>query len=177
MKPLEEFAIQFVGLKLGEHCFEYKIEKKFFDFFEYEEFNDANVNVEVVLNKKSTHLELHFKASGTLNVFCDLTNELFDQRIENEFGLVVKFGDELNNENDEILIIPRSEYEINVAQYIYELIVLSMPSKKIHPGIKDGTLNSDILDKLNELSPKGLNNNNEATDPRWNVLKKLLTDK
>jgi len=177
MKPLEEFAIQFVGLKPGEHCFEYKIEKKFFDFFEYEEFNDANVNVEVVLNKKSTHLELQFKASGTLNVFCDLTNELFDQRIDNEFGLVVKFGDELNNESDEILILPHAEFEINIAQYIYELIVLSMPSKKIHPGIKDGTLNSDILDKLNELSPKGLNNNNEATDPRWNVLKKLLTDK
>jgi uncharacterized metal-binding protein YceD (DUF177 family) len=178
MRPLKEYIVQFVGLKLGVHCFEYKIDKKFFDFFEYEEFNDANVNVIVELEKKPTLLELHFKASGTINVFCDLTNEPYNQEIDNEFDLVIKFGDEYNNDNEEILIIPHGEYEINVAQYIYELIVLSMPSKRIHPGIKDGTLNSEILDKLEELSPKGLNdNNNEGNDPRWNTLKKLLTDK
>jgi hypothetical protein len=28
MKPLKEFNIQFIGLKLGEHHFEYDIEKK-----------------------------------------------------------------------------------------------------------------------------------------------------
>lgn len=177
MKPLEEFTIQFVGLKIGDHCFEYKIEKKFFDFFEYEEFNDVNVNIVVVLKKKSTHLELHFKASGTINVFCDLTNEPYDQEIENDLSLVVKFGDELNNESDEILILPHAEFEINVAQYIYELAVLSMPTKRIHPGIKDGTLNSEILDKLEELSPKEVKDNNGVVDPRWNILKKLLTDK
>jgi uncharacterized metal-binding protein YceD (DUF177 family) len=53
---------------------------------------------------------------------------------------------------------------------------LSIPSKKVHPGIEDGSLKSDILDKLEELSP---NNNNEKnnTDPRWDGLKKLLIDK
>jgi len=179
MKPLKDFTIQFVGLKLGEHCFEYKIDKKFFEHFEYDEFNDANVNTTVVLNKKSTFLELHFKTFGTINVNCDVTNEPYDQVIDSDFDLVVKFGDEFNNENEEILIITHGEYEINIAQYIYELIVLSMPSKRIHPGVSDGTLNSDILDKLEELSPKGIDKKeeNEEIDPRWNTLKKLLTDK
>jgi len=178
-KTLKEFIIQFVGIKLGEHYFEYNIDKKFFEYFEYKEFNDANVNIDVVLNKKTTLLELHFKASGTINVFCDLTNEPFDQEIDNSFDLVVKYGDDFNDENEEILIIPLSDYEINIAQYIYELIVLSMPSRRIHPGIKDGTLNSEILDKLEELSPKGLENKKKSQDidPRWNTLKKLLTDK
>ena len=36
---------------------------------------------------------------------------------------MVKFGDEYNDENDDILIVPHGEYEINIAQYIYELIV------------------------------------------------------
>ena len=49
-KTLKEFIIQFVGIKLGEHYFEYKIDKKFFEYFEYKEFNDANVNIDVVLN-------------------------------------------------------------------------------------------------------------------------------
>ncbi len=179
MKRLKEFTIPFVGLKLGNHHFEYNIEQAFFKHFEYEDFNGAKVSVEVVLEKKTTLLELHFKISGSVNVNCDLTNEPYDQNIENEFDLVVNFGDEYNDENIDILVVPHGEYEINIQQYIYELIVLAVPNKRIHPGVKDGTLNSDILDKLEELSPK-LNEEKKAkeeTDPRWNTLKKLLTDK
>ncbi len=179
MKPLKEFIIQFVGLKIGKHHFEHKIEQAFFDHFEYEEFNNVAIDIEVELEKKSTLLELHFKASGFVNVNCDLTNEPYDQTIENEFELVVKFGDEYNDEYIDILIIPHGTYEINIAQYIYELIVLAVPAKRVHPGVEDGTLNSDILEKLEQLSPK-LNEEKEEEediDPRWNTLKKLLTDK
>ena len=59
------------------------------------------------------------------------------------------------------------------------MIVLSIPTKRIHPGIEDGTLDSEILKRLDDLSPKGLGEktNDEDIDPRWNTLKKLLTDK
>lgn len=180
MKPLKEFTIPFVGLKIATHHFEYKIEKAFFDYFEYEDFNDVNADVKVVLDKKTTLMELHFKISGIVNVNCDLTNEPYDQKIKNEFNLVVKFGDEYNDEDTDILIIPHGEYEINIQQYIYELIILAVPIKRVHPGVKDGTLNSDILKKLEELSPKlekEKENKEEDIDPRWNTLKKLLTDK
>ena len=178
MKQLKEFTIKFVGLKLGEHCFEYQIDNKFFEHFEYDEFNDASIKAKVNLNKKTTLLELNFEIFGTVNVNCDLTNEPFNQDIKSQFNLVVKFGEDYNDENDEILIIPHGEYEINISQYLYELIVLSVPSKRIHPGVKDGTLKSDILEKLEELSPQGKETNElEDIDPRWNILKKLLTDK
>ena len=177
MKALKVYTIQFVGLKEGAHSFEYEIEDSFFDLFEYDEFNDVRIKAEVELVKKTTLLELKFKASGSVNVNCDLTNEPYDQEINNELDLIVKFGDAFNDENEEILILPHGEYELNVAQYIYELIVLSVPSKRIHPGVKDGTLKSDILEKLKELSPEGLQKNKEDIDPRWNTLKKLLTDK
>ncbi len=179
MKALKEFTIQFVGLKVGKHHFDYQIDKKFFEYFNFEDFNDSNIKAEVVLDKKPTLLEFEFKISGTINVNCDLSNEPYDQKIKGSLQLVVKFGQEFNDENEDILIIPHGEYEINIAQYIYELIVLSVPSKLIHPGIKDGTLKSDILDKLEELSPKDLDEkeSSEEIDPRWNKLKKLLTDK
>lgn len=179
MKTMKAYTIPFVGLKLGKHHFDYKIDNTFFLEYEYTEFNDANVNVELLFERKTTLLELTFKANGTVNVCCDLTNEAYNQDIEDSFKLVVKFGDSYNDDNEEILIIPHGEYEINVAQYIYELIVLSVPTKKIHPGVKDGTLKSDILNKLKELSPEmGVNNKEEEeTDPRWDKLKKLLTDK
>ena len=179
MKLLKEFTIPFVGLKLGKHHFEYEVKQAFFEHFEYEDFNDVNINVDLILDKKTTLLELHFKVSGYVNVNCDLTNEPYNQAIENEFVLVVNFGDEYNDENIDLLILPHGAYEINIQQYIYELIVLAVPIKRIHPGVEDGTLNSDILDKLKELSPELSNKNkdNKDIDPRWNTLKNLLTDK
>ena len=179
MKPLKEFTIPFVGLKLGKHQFEYNIEKPFFEHFEYEDFNNVNVKVDLILDKKSTLLELHFEISGFVNINCDLTNEPYNQTIKNAFDLVVNFGDEYNDENIDILIVPHGSYEINVEQYIYELIVLGVPIKRIHPGVEDGTLDSEILEKLEELSPrlKEEKEKEEDIDPRWNTLKKLLTDK
>jgi uncharacterized metal-binding protein YceD (DUF177 family) len=108
-----------------------------------------------------------------------VSNEPYNQYIKDRFNLVVKFGDAYNDDNEDILIVPHGEYEINVAQYIYELIVLAVPAKRIHPGVEDGTLQSDILSKLEELSPGEDNETKspEEIDPRWNNLKKLLTDK
>tara|TARA_R100001377_G_C3170209_1_gene102799 strand:- start:107 stop:646 length:540 start_codon:yes stop_codon:yes gene_type:complete len=179
MRELKTFTIPFVGLKLGKHQFEYKLDKTFFDFFEYQDFNDADIAVNLELNKKTTLLELHFEMSGTVNVNCDLTNEPYNQEIKNTFDLVVKFGEDYNDEEIDLLVIPHGEYEVNVQQYIYETIILSVPSKLIHPGVEDGTLHSEILEKLEELSPKRKEQkeDNEEIDPRWNTLKKLLTDK
>lgn len=180
MKDLKEFDISFVGLKEGGHQFEYKIEKAFFDFFEYDEFYNSKVKVDLLFTKKPTVLELDFSVSGTVEVACDLTNELYDQVVESAFSLIVKFGNEYNDENEELLIIPYSEFKINIAQYIYEAIVLAVPLKKIHPGIDDGTLQSEILEKLKEFEiqeePEIIEDNKDI-DPRWNKLKDILIEK
>ncbi len=78
MENLKEYLIQFVGLKPGKHQFDYQIDNSFFLHFEYNEFNSSNLQVELLLEKKQTLLELHFKHKGTVNVPCDLTNEDFD---------------------------------------------------------------------------------------------------
>lgn len=179
MKAMKAYTIQFLGLKVGKHHFDYHIDNTFFLEFDYDEFNDAALNVALIFEKKTTLLELEFNVKGTVNVNCDVSNEPFNQKVEDAFKLVIKFGEDYNDDNEEILIIPHGEYQVNVAQYIYELIVLAIPAKKVHPGIEDGTLQSDILKKLEELSPKEdkEDKNTRETDPRWDTLKKLLTDK
>ncbi|WP_297334314.1 DUF177 domain-containing protein [Flavobacterium sp.] len=177
MKVTKEFLIPFSGLKQGKHQFEFDINKTFFDAFDFDEYNNVNVKVNMVLEKQSTMLELHFKHKGTVNVPCDLSNENFDLPIKGKMDIVVKFGEEFNDENDEILILPHGEYQVDISQYVYEMIVLSVPSKRVHPGIKDGTLDTGIIEKLNELAPKAKQEEEEKnndTDPRWDELKKLL---
>ncbi|PZD77384.1 DUF177 domain-containing protein [Mesonia sp. K7] len=179
MKNLNEFKIPFVGLKLGKHHFEYQVDNKFFAFFEYDDFNKVDVKVDLEFEKKSTMLELNFHIKGTVNLNCDVTNEPYDEAIENNLSLVVKFGEAYNDENEELLIIPHGEYQLEVQHYIYEAIVLAIPFKRIHPGVEDGTLESDILDRLEELQPKikEEKDNEEETDPRWDKLKNLYNDK
>jgi len=179
MKVNKDFLIPFVGLKQGKHQFEFEINKAFFDAFDFDEYNDVNIKVNLVLEKKSTMLELGFKHKGTVNVPCDVSNEDFDLVVKGELNLIVKFGDEYNDDNDVLLILPHGEYQVDVSQYIYEMIVLSVPLKRIHPGIKDGTFAADVLNKLDELAPKEEykeKKEEEITDPRWDGLKKLLTD-
>jgi uncharacterized metal-binding protein YceD (DUF177 family) len=181
MKKLNEFLIPFIGLKLGKHQFEYQINKAFFESFDYDEFESADIKVSVVFEKKSTMLELNFKHKGTIHVPCDLTNEMFDFPIKGKLKVIVQFGEEYNDDNDELLILPHGEHEINISQIIYEMIALSIPFRKVHPGIKDGTLDSEALRKLNELRVEEIKEDNKNTedniDPRWDKLKQLLTDK
>ncbi len=177
MRKHKEFEIPFSGLKEGKHKFEYSIENKFFESFEYNEFNDAKIVLQVMLNKTSIMLELEMKAEGMVNVNCDTTSEPYDQTITAFLELVIKFGEEFNDEDDEILIIPHGEHQINIAQYVYEMLVLAVPSKRVHPGVLDGSLKSEALKKLQELQPKEEKENKGDTDPRWDALKKLITDK
>lgn len=177
MRKIAAYTIPFVGLKLGKHSFEYDIDNEFFEHFEYDEFNSVNVKLDLILEKKPTMMELSFKASGNVNVNCDVTNEPYDQPIDSSLFLVVKFGEEFNDDNEELLILPHGDYEVKIQQYIYELIVLAVPAKRIHPGIEDGTLESDVLEKLEELSLKEEDKKNEdEIDPRWDKLKNLLND-
>ena len=173
MEQFSEFLIPFIGLKEGLHRFDYKISNKFFEDFDLLDFQNAQIQVDLAFEKKTTLLELNFKAKGLVTVPCDITTELFELPIDTSFRLIVKFGSSENIDDDEILVLPYGSYEIQVAQYIYEMVVLSVPLKKVHPGIAEGTLKSEILQKLKDLQPQE-KSPLIGTDPRWEKLKDLL---
>lgn len=173
MKVTNDYLIPYVGLKLGKHQFEYQISKSFFDHFEYDEFESSSIKVNLVLDKQSSMLELNFKHKGTVNVLCDVTGEPFDLPVKGKLRLIVRFGDEYNDDNEELLILPYGEHQIDVAQYIYEMIALSIPLKRVGPNADVFELEShDDIEVQEEQESK-----EEEIDPRWAALKKLLTDK
>jgi uncharacterized metal-binding protein YceD (DUF177 family) len=112
-------------------------------------------------------------------VTCDISGEQFDLPIKSKIRLVVQFGDVFNNDNEELLILPLGEHQLDIKQYIYEMIALSIPLKRVHPGVKDGTLKSEALDKLKSslVTEKKAVIKQADIDPRWDKLKELLTDK
>jgi uncharacterized metal-binding protein YceD (DUF177 family) len=176
MKDLKQFNIPFVGLKEGSHLFEYNIDNTFFELYNFDEFEKSSINITLEFVKKSTLFELSFAATGTVNVPCDVSGEYFDLEITATLPLVVKFGPEYSDENEEILILPHEVYQFSVAQFIYEMVVLAVPNKRVHPKVVDGTMESEALDKLEKLEIKE-EKTVETTDPRWDKLKNLITEK
>jgi len=173
MDVLKEYTLPFVGLKDGKHTFNFTIDNTFFEHFEFHEFNEASLEGLLILDKKPNFLELHFDIKGTVTLECDVSTEWFEHKVMTEYDLIVKFGVASNNDPDEIIVLPEGSCQINVGHYFYEMVVLSLPIKRVHPGIENGTLESEILKKLKALEPKEEKLNGQQ-DPRWNKLKDLL---
>ena len=167
-RVLKEFDVPFSGLTTGKHHFEFEANKRFFEEFAYSEVEDARVSVKLQLNKMSTFLELDFELSGELLLPCDVCTVLFWQPIKGRKTMVVKYGEEYNDDEDELVVIPRSDTSVNVAQMIYEQVVLSTPSKVVHP---EGECDEEMIQQLNKY--KVSETNKETIDPRWEKLKKL----
>lgn len=170
------FVLAFAGLKEGVHHFDRDITLAFFDAFDYTEFSDAALSVSIELTKKSTLLEVALAISGTVTVACDVTNEPFELPLHPTHEFVVTFGEEYNDENEHLLVLPHGSHQVSVAQSLFETIVLAVPQKRVHPGIENGSLQSDLLNRLEELHPKESTKEPETTDPRWDALKNLKQD-
>ena len=169
MDKLRNYDVSFSGLKTGKHEFKFEIDKEFFQLFDTEqEFTNPKIDVEVFLNKHTTFLEFEVKVDGKVELVCDITNDSFDHDIENQIGILVKFGEEYDDSEEDVVTILANDHAFNVAHLIYENVALSIPMKKVSPNISDEDL--AILDKF---SPKEIEEKEEEVDPRWEALKKL----
>lgn len=173
MDKFRNYDISFSGLKNGKHEFEFYIHQEFFNLFEAEkEFTNANLVSNVSLEKHSTFLDFVISVSGELDLVCDISNENFSYPIENQIKLLVKFGEEYDDSNEEIITIPHHYSEFNIAQIIYEAVMLSIPMKKLSPNLSEDNEYQNLLEKF---SPKikEEKDDEEEIDPRWAKLKQL----
>lgn len=169
MDRLRNYDIVFSGQKNGQHEFQFEIDKAFFQLFDTEqEFTDPKIVADVLMDKHTTFLEIFIKTSGTVNLVCDITNENFDHPIENEIKVLVKFGAEYDDSEEDVITIPMNDHAFNVAQLIYEVVMLAIPMKKISANVSEEDL--AILEKF---SPKDEIEEEPESDPRWEALKKL----
>jgi uncharacterized metal-binding protein YceD (DUF177 family) len=136
---------------------------------EYSEIQEGRVVIDAILTKSERLMEMDLNFKGEVIIPCDLCGENFVQEICFDETVVIKTGD--NEDEDEgIIILGSEETELNISHYLYESISLSLPSKRVHPQV-DGKPRCDkaLLAKLNP--EKG--GDDDEIDPRWAALKKL----
>lgn len=173
MDKIRNYNISFSGLKNGKHHFEFPISQAFFDLFETEkEFTNAQLVSEISLEKHATFLDFVISINGKLTLTCDISNEEFEHFIENEIKVLVKFGEEYDDSNEEIITISHTDCEFNVAQLIYEAVALAIPMKKISPNTADNDEYQTLLEKFSPKINEEIEENADI-DPRWAALQQL----
>lgn len=131
-KRLKESNLVFSSLKDGEHELEYTLNEAFFACFEQSTIEKGEINVIVSLNKSETMLNTNFDLSGEVTADCFRCNTAMKVEIENDFRLIFKFGNE-PSDNEELIVLPPEEYQIDFSPYFYEFALLSLPKRIVHP--------------------------------------------
>lgn len=171
---LREFSVNIIGLSKKAHLFEFEIKDGFFEKYGKEVVSGGNFHVQVTLDKKESFIEVDFGISGKAHLICDRTLQPFDYPIENTHKVVFKYGEEAKEISDEIVVITRDQDSLDLGQFIYEFIVLSIPIKKLHPSLSIEDEDEDE-DKIvySTSSDTAAEEGSDTIDPRWEKLKKL----
>jgi uncharacterized metal-binding protein YceD (DUF177 family) len=174
LKPLKQFSIPFTGLKLGVHHFDYELDDRFFNAFEYSLIKSGDLKVELELEKQETMLLLKFKVIGTVNLDCDKCLSEFAYPVNLYERQIVKFAeDELESDDEEIITLNRKDTEIDISAPLYEMINVAVPYIK-NCEQADKECDQEMIDRLEQLSiDKQAEENEQTSDPRWEALNKL----
>ena len=171
------FEIAFVGLKPGIHELNYKVGEKFFAERGTEEFTNCEADIKLLLDKKNSFMLLKFEVIGKSDVTCDRCGNPLKIDLWDEFNMLVKLVDnpeEMNSqeEDPDVFYIPRTESHIDVGNWIYEFVLLSMPMQKMCPVEEIGgpQCNNEVLEKLRKMEVKEAGNN---ANQIWKGLEKF----
>jgi len=174
-----QYIIQFGGLAVGLHEFEFDVSGQFFKSIENSEIQEANLHVRALLTKQNNLLQMHFEISGTVQIECDRCVKSFDFPIEASEDLVIKHGNP-DESTDEILVIPEGQDGFDVSQYLYEYVVLAMPARRVPCEIDEDQYSCDyeVLDKLKGLAAdEEHEEKKEENNPLWEQLNKIKFNK
>lgn len=172
----------------GVHSFEYQLGKQFFTNMEDTEVRDADLHVGLTVDNNGTFYNLNFKVDGTVTLMCDRCLDDLIIPIDTDYHTVVKYGESYDDSSDEMLVIPEKDNYLNVAYMLFDTVMLAIPIKHVHPLGKcnramsallkkhrsqptdeDTALEEELIDSIDQVAP----DDEPATDPRWDQLKKL----
>ncbi len=163
--------IPILGLNEGIHNYTFSCGHEFFQEFEDSLIHDGDFEVKLVLDKKSTLIELNFQYQGSMTLSCDRCLTPISFPLESKSILWLKYADKDKEEEDEIVFIKRDTDHFNVADYIHETLCLSLPisiridCESMDPKPCDMKVLSKLID--NSRIEK------QETNPLWDSLKNI----
>ncbi len=152
------YEIAFVGLKHGEHEFNYELGDKFFIEKGAEDTENMHATVKLLLEKNKDFMLLKIQTGGNAQVNCDRCGNVLQVSLWDEFNMVVKLienPEEMNEQEQDadVFYMARSESHLDVSDWLYEFVLLSIPTQHVCADDENGQslCNKDVLKKLEEM--------------------------
>ena len=187
------FKLPLKSLGVGTHEFEYHLDKQFFVNMESSDIHDADLNVALTVQYNGDIYNLDFHITGEVVLICDRCLDDLRFPIDATYHIVVKYGEDYNDDNDEVLEIPETDNTLSVAYMIKDTVELAIPMKHVHPlgkcnrqmsamlkkhratsGDDDAELENELIDEIDNIDAQSSAAGN--SDPRWDALRKLSDD-
>ena len=149
MEQIGLYKIAYKGLKTGSYDFDFQVDNSLFEAYETEEIKGGDCLVRVRLDRSEAMLELNISIEGKVICECDRCLEDCPIAIDYNGDLVVKFSEETDFYDGDVMWISPSEDMLDLTQYIYESIVLSLPYQRVHP---EGECNPDMIARFGVIS-------------------------
>jgi uncharacterized metal-binding protein YceD (DUF177 family) len=176
MNSRREFEIAFVGLKPGMHEFDYQITDRFFEAYQEQDFKNCQAQVKLFLDKKAGFMLLRFEVGGKADVSCDRCGNPLPLELWDEFKVLVKLVDNaeamnLEEEDPDVYYLSKNESHLNLADWIYEFINLSIPFQRMCKPEEIGGphCNKEVLAMLKNLDAGAT----APENPLWKGLEKF----
>lgn len=192
MGKFSAFKLPLKSLGVGTHTFEYHLDKQFFVNMESADVHDADLAVALTVVYNGDFYTLDFAITGEVVLICDRCLDDLHFPIDTHYHIVVKYGEDFCDDNDEVLEIPESDAFLNVAYMIYDTVVLAIPIKHVHPlgkcnrqmsallkkhrahaNDEDAELENELIDEIDNIDAAQAAE--QPSDPRWDALRKLNT--
>lgn len=149
MDVTQRYSIAFRGLGAGVHDFRFEVDEALFEAFGSTEIKNGACGVDVRLERMESQMAIDVSIHGSVVVVCDRCLEDCDVPVDFEGRLMVKFSDEALEYDGEVLWLLPCENEVDLSQYIYESIVLSLPYRRVHP---EGECDPAMLERFRIVS-------------------------
>lgn len=179
---VDQLEINLAQLKNQDYSYDYVLGAEFFDMFPDSPLNQGVFKVHLELTKSETMVQLDFNIQGQVELTCDRSLEPYTELIHSHKKQIFKFADREEEVSDELSFIPWGTDSLQLAQLLYEFIVLGLPYKRIHPDFREVEdeeeegQNSTVWVYSSEEGPEDEPSSGEdegQVDPRWDALKKL----
>lgn len=186
MEKMDTYKIDLLGSFKDEHL-QFDLDDDFFAAIDGL-VQRGTIKTDVDCKNTGSMYKFNIHSEGIVIVPCDRCLADLELRIDTTDELVVKLGEEYSDDGD-CVVVPEAEGYVDLAQFIYEFIALSMPITCTHePGkcddsmmlelskhqtTRSGQEDEDGEDSMDVADNNDDDSDDENIDPRWAALKNL----
>ena len=149
MELNERYSISYKGLSNSTFDYEFMVDDALFAAYESREVMGGECRVKVLLAKSDRQLDVDVEIEGSVVCECDRCLEPCDVDIDYEGHLVVRISTEEGEYDGEIMWLNPAEDKLDLTQYIYESIILSLPYQRVHT---EGECNPDMMARFAQVT-------------------------